>query len=283
MGEPIIVPNEGEQRTEYAVEWTFAGGHRTYTLGSLSRAQCEERIAKQKRPGVKGQVVQCTVTRAPWVPVLPPGVLRLDQIRAEEYGGIKVAELGDGAVEGYNVVAFTDDPQRAFAAVRAHFAMAHNGEMPQLSPRWEDDPVRWWQVYDTCGCGDTCPHAADEDHDCVRWGLPPCRWEEDVASWIGEVCEKDTPGALPFVEFEVGDSYTPDERVTVLRSLLTDAERRLRKLAKTCLVVKTSLDKPYGDKPDTTPWKQHVERPTRDAYNLAQEIRRELKASGAAS
>lgn len=70
----------------------------------------------------------------------------------------------------------------------------------------------------------------------------------------------------------------PNAETAELYRLLADAERRLRKLAKTCLVVKTTLDKPYSDKPDTTPWKHYVERPARDAYNLAQEIRQALRA-----
>jgi small-conductance mechanosensitive channel len=69
---------------------------------------------------------------------------------------------------------------------------------------------------------------------------------------------------------------TPD--ANELHRLLTEAERKLRKLAKTCLAIKTSLDKPYSDTPQTTPWRQFVEQPTRDAYNLAQEIRQALRA-----
>jgi hypothetical protein len=278
--EPIVMPNEGERRTEYCIRWWWVSGGVSYAMPGSSAAYLQALLDEDPPHGIgrgaRGELMQHTVTTTPWEPVLPPGVLRLDEITAQEYGGIKVAELGDGVVEGSNLVAFTDDPEQALAAVRAHFVMVHK-ETPDLSLLSDDEPVRWWQVYDTCGCGDTCPHAEDEDHDCARWGLPPCRWEEDVASWIGELCEKEAPGALPAVEIEVGATYTPDERVVVLRSLLTDAEDKLRTLAKKCLVAKPVLDKPFPDAPDTTPWKKYVEQPAREAYNLAVEIQRELK------
>jgi hypothetical protein len=282
MSGPIVMPNEGHERTEFCPRWNWKNGDVSYGPVFSDPAVVQAFLNEPPAGVAHREMVERTIAITPWAPVLPSGVLRLDQVAAEEYGGIKVAELGDGAVEGYNVVAFTDAPQRALAAVRAHFLMVHK-EMPDLSLRWEDEPVRWWQVYDTCGCGDACPHAADEDHDCARWGLPPCRWEEDVASWIGELCEKDAPGALSVVEIEVGAAYTPDERVVVLRSLLTDAEAKLRTLAKKCVVVRPTLDQPYSDAPDTTPWKKYVEQPAREAYDLAVEIKRGLKASEAAS
>lgn len=181
-------------------------------------------------------------------------------------------------------MAFTDDPERALAAVRAHMVMVHN-ESPALSLFREDEPVRWWQVYETCGCGDTCPHGEDEDHDCKRTGLPPCWQYLDGGglSWIGEACDKDAPGAVPVVEIEVGENLTRDEQLVVLRSMLGDAEQRLRDLSKTCVAVKTSLDKPYSDAPGTTPWKRFVELPTRLAYDLAVEIRRHLNSTGTSS
>ncbi|GHH57560.1 hypothetical protein [Lentzea cavernae] len=272
--------NEGHERTEYCQRWQWPGGDTTHGPISMSREQAQ---AYGLPPSVlTGELAERTVTISPWEPVLPPGVLRLNQVAAAEYGGVKVAELGDGVAEGYNIVAFTDDPVKALAAVRAHFLIVHN-ENPGLLPRWEDEPVRWWQVFDTCGCGDTCPHGdpndEDVEHRCERAGLPPCD-PDGEDSWIGVLAEKDAPGALPFVEFEVGASYTRDEWATVLQHLLTDAEQKLRTLSKKCLAVKTTLDQPYSDAPQTTPWKQFVEQPTREAYNLAVEIRRELKARG---
>lgn len=284
MPEPIVMPNEGHERTEYCPRWNWPNGSVSYGPPSSTQQRAQEFIGSPPAGVLGGEPMRRTITTTRWEPVLPSGVLRLDQIVAEEYGGIRVAELGDGVADGYTVVAFTDDPVKAFAAVRAHMAMVHN-ELPSLFPCREDEPVRWWQVYGTCGCGDTCPHTQDEDHDgCKRTGLPPCWQEEDGGiTWQGELCDKDAPGAVPVVEIEVGATYTPDEWVTVLQGLLGDAERRLRKLSKTCVAVKTSLDKPYPDAPDTTPWAQFVERPTRDAYALAQEIRRTLKARGVAT
>lgn len=283
MPEPIVMPNEGHERTEYCPRWYWENGSVSY--GPVFSDPTVVHAFLDEPPfGVKhGEMVERTISTTTWEPVLPSGVLRLHEIAAEEYGGIRVAELGDGVVEGYTVVAFTDDTERALAAVRAHMVMVH-GESPTLSLFREDEPVRYWQVYDTCGCGDTCPHTEDEDHDCAREGLPPCRGEDDDGGgWIGQLCDKDAPGAVPFVEIEVGPVLTPDERVVVLRELLADAEQKLRTLAKKCVIVKTTLDKPYSDAPDTTPWKRFVEQPARDAYNLAGEIKRELKSTGAAS
>jgi hypothetical protein len=279
------MPNEGHKRVEFCPRWDWENGSVSYGPTFSDPVVVQAFLDKPPVGVVRGEMVERTITTTPWTPVLPPGVLRLDQLSGcEEYGGIRVAELGEGVVEGYTVVAFTDDVEKAFAAVRAHMVMVHN-ESPQLSLFREDEPVRWWQVYSTCGCGDTCPHTEDEDHEgCKRTGLPPCWEEEDGGiTWQGELCDKDAPGAVPVVEIEAGDSFTPDEWVTLLQRLLGDAERRLRKLSKTCVAVKTSLDKPYPDAPETTPWAQFVERPTRDAYALAQEIKQTLKGRGVAS
>lgn len=274
---PIVMENEGSERTEHCIKWSWHNGSVSYAMAA-SNADYLKAMLEERRPdGIeRGELMQATITRTPWEPVLPDGVLRLDQIAAEEYGGIRVAELGEGVGEGYNVVAFTDDPARALAAVRAHFAM-HN-EVPELALRWENEPVRWWQAYGTCGCGDTCPHGEGEDHECVRWGLPPCRHEdEDEAAWIGQLCEKDAPGALPFVEIEVGAVLTPDERVVLLRGQLREAQRRLRKLVEACAAVKPTLEQPSSAAPDTTLWTQFMEKPARDAQGLAWEIQQALR------
>lgn len=283
--EPIVMPNESSERTEHCIKWSWDNGSVSYAMSTSSADYLAALLDEDPLDGIaRGELMQATITRTPWTPVLPAGVLRLGQIAAEEYGGIRVAELGDGIVEGYTVVAFTDDVEKALRAVRAHMVMVHN-ESPALSLFREDEPVRYWQVYGTCGCGDTCPHSEGENHDgCKRTGLPPC-WpdNEEQLTWEGTLCDKDAPGALPVVEIEVGENLTRDEQVTVMRSMLDDAEQRLRALSKTCLTVKTTLDKPYSDAPDTTPWKRYVERPTRDAYNLAVEIRRHLNSTGTTS
>lgn len=64
-----------------------------------------------------------------------------------------------------------------------------------------------------------------------------------------------------------------------LRRLLTEAEDALRELSKKCLVVKTTLDKPYPGTPLLSPWTQYVQRPASRAYNLAAEIRQALRES----
>jgi hypothetical protein len=200
----IIVPNEGHERVEYAVEWTFPAGHRTYTLGSFSRAACEERIANQDRPGVVGTLVQCTVSRSRWEPVLPDGVLRLDQLDVSAtYNGIKIVEMGEGICEGYTLAVFTVNPKLAQAAARAYLAAEEYRRDVEF--RWPDSPVRWWVVFDNCGCGATCPHTPededdDPEHDCARFGLPPCL---EQLGWLGQTVDEGTPGALPVVEFEV--------------------------------------------------------------------------------
>lgn len=204
MPEPIVMPNEGDVRTEHCIKWSWDNGSVSYAMGASNPDYLKALLNEDPPFGVaRGELMQARITRTPWEPVLPAGVLRPHEISAEEYGGIRVAELGDGVVEGYNIVAFTDDVKKAFAAVRAHFAFHYN-EMPKLEARWERDPVRWWQVFDTCGCGDTCPHGEGEDHECARWGLPPCVTQNDDGSvWQGVLCDQDAPGALPFVEIEV--------------------------------------------------------------------------------
>jgi len=284
VSEPIVMTNEGHERVEYCPRWNWENGSVSYGPVFTDRAVVQAFLDKPPAGVEHGEMVERAITTTPWKPVLPPGVLRLDQVTAEEYGGIKVAELGDGVVEGYTVVAFTDDVEKALAAVRAHMVMVHN-DSPQLSLFREDEPVRWWQVYGTCGCGDTCPHNEEEDHEgCKRTGLPPC-WpdSEDHMTWEGTLCDKDAPGAVPVVEIEVGEPFTPDEWVTLLQHLLSDAEGRMRTLAKKCVVARPILDKPFSDEPGTTPWKKFVEQPAREAYDLAVEIKRTLKGRGVAS
>ncbi len=55
----------------------------------------------------------------------------------------------------------------------------------------------WWPVYDSCGCGDTCPHEesgkGDTDHDWAHYGLPPCR---NTFAFKANTCEAINLGAV---------------------------------------------------------------------------------------
>lgn len=62
--------------------------------------------------------------------------------------------------------------------------------------------------------------------------------------------------------------------------LLRQAADALWRCAKAALTVKTSLNKPYPDEPQSTPWMRWVERPAREAHDLAMTIRKHLKAGG---
>jgi hypothetical protein len=64
-----------------------------------------------------------------------------------------------------------------------------------------------------------------------------------------------------------------------LRAQQDAAEKALLAVGKAALVVKTTLDKPYPDAPETTPWKRFMERPARDAYNLGNEFRAARRAT----
>ena len=61
------------------------------------------------------------------------------------------------------------------------------------------------------------------------------------------------------------------------RELLEQAADALRNCAKSALTVKPSLDEPYPDHPDWTPYTRWVERPARSAHDLAMVIRKHLK------
>lgn len=276
MSEPIVMENEGHERVEHCPRWNWENGSVSYGPIFTDPVVVQEFLDAPPFGVKHGELVQRTITTTPWTPVLPDGVLRLDQVGAEEYGGIRVAELGDGVVEGYNLVAFTGDPEKALAAVRAHFAMCN--EVPELALRWENEPVRWWQVFDSCGCGDTCPHGEGEDHECARWGLPPCVTEDDDgSSWIGVLCGPDAPGALPFVEVEVGAVLTPDERVVMLRGQLGAAHLRMRELVEACVAVKPTLEQSSGTAPGASLWTQFVDKPARAAQGLVWEIQQALR------
>lgn len=128
-----------------------------------------------------------TDTTAPGLP------LPLDQIMCTvEHYGVKVAELGADGDEGF--CAFTHDRRRAVAAVYRYLREVCDrpGKLTVSGPEWR-------LFVTTCGCGETCPHG-DDDHECERWGLAPCR---DDFAWIGQRCDEGTPGALPVIELEV--------------------------------------------------------------------------------
>jgi hypothetical protein len=63
------------------------------------------------------------------------------------------------------------------------------------------------------------------------------------------------------------------------RELLRKAADALWNCAKSALTVKPSLDEPYPDYPEWTPYTRWVERPAREAHDLAMAIRRHLKAA----
>lgn len=125
--------------------------------------------------------------------------LPIDKIHiADEYYGVKVAELGEDHDEG--IVAFTHDKRRAIAAVNRYCREQHKSRAETI-----DLTPLWWQVYDNCGCGDTCAHAPDGDgdveHTCERLGLLPC--VDETFTWIGEKCGPNAPGAIGVLEGEV--------------------------------------------------------------------------------
>ena len=64
---------------------------------------------------------------------------------------------------------------------------------------------------------------------------------------------------------------TPDD--AEMRELLREAGGVLRAVGKAALVVKPTLNQPYPDAPETTPWDRFMEAPARRAYNLGSRIR----------
>jgi len=64
------------------------------------------------------------------------------------------------------------------------------------------------------------------------------------------------------------------------RELLAEAADALWACAKAALTVKPTLDVPYPDRPEWTPWTRWMERPAREAHDLRMKIRKHLKAGG---
>ncbi len=64
------------------------------------------------------------------------------------------------------------------------------------------------------------------------------------------------------------------------RRLLEQAADALLECAKSALTIKPSLDEPYPDAPEWTPWTRWVERPAQRAHDLYIEIRKRLKDAG---
>lgn len=144
--------------------------------------------------------------------------LPLEQIDTDaEYDGIRLSWLGDDTEQ---IAVFTDDPEQALDLARRHLdtmraawrAAGHrDGDLTWTLDLDLTSP-RWATVWDTCGCGDTCTHLAEDDeHGCARYGLPPCvkpgSWESHpTPRWTAEWCEEHTPGAVPMTILEVSCS-----------------------------------------------------------------------------
>lgn len=64
--------------------------------------------------------------------------------------------------------------------------------------------------------------------------------------------------------------------VTLDRALVERAERALRGVAKTALVVKPTLDQPYPDDPRWTPWTRWMEKDAHEAFNASEALRAAL-------
>lgn len=62
------------------------------------------------------------------------------------------------------------------------------------------------------------------------------------------------------------------------RELLEQAAKALMDCAKAALTVKPTLDEPYRDAPEWTPYTRWVERSARRAHDLAIQIRKHVKA-----
>lgn len=124
----------------------------------------------------------------------------LDAIEASsEHYGVKVAAIDEDSDQW---VAFTHDHRRAFAALHRYIRDdLKSGPVRDITVTGKP---RWWQVFGDCGCGDTCPHEPDEEgdreHDCVRYGLPPCI--EERLTWMGCYCDESAEGALPVLVLE---------------------------------------------------------------------------------
>jgi hypothetical protein len=62
-----------------------------------------------------------------------------------------------------------------------------------------------------------------------------------------------------------------------MRTLLRRAEEALRAVGKAALTVRPTLDQPYPDAPEWTPWTRFLEGPARAAFSLGFEIDRRLR------
>lgn len=64
-----------------------------------------------------------------------------------------------------------------------------------------------------------------------------------------------------------------EQEVARLRAQLREAADALCDVGKAALVVKNSLEKPYPDAPDWSPWTRFMGAPAKRAYNLGHRIR----------
>lgn len=70
--EPIIMENEGHQRTEYGVRWHWENGSISYALSSTSRSHIESFLADPPAGVMHGELMRRTITTTSWEPVAAP-------------------------------------------------------------------------------------------------------------------------------------------------------------------------------------------------------------------
>lgn len=154
--DPIIVPNEGGQRVEYAVQWDFKRGDRTFSLSTVGRDACETAIANPPRPDMVGTLVQRTITVTPWAPAAPrplPRYMTEAEVAAtmRMFYGVPVAWVGE---EG-DAVALGVPSQRAKAAFHRLGRADHQSPMYVAAidimwawfERTPDDPESEWVMH----------------------------------------------------------------------------------------------------------------------------------------
>lgn len=86
----------------------------------------------------------------------------------------------------------------------------------------------------------------------------------------GEITDEDIAEILA-----AGDQYA----AAAGRELLEAAEQALTRCWKAALTVKPTLDVPYPDAPETSPWAKFAEPAARRAHDLAMRLRKHLRES----
>ncbi len=212
--EPIVMENEGHERTEHCIRWSWHSGSVSYAMGGSSTDYLRALLEEEPPFGIaRGELMQRTVTTTAWepVPAAPAqqgliAVLENDFDRigvpadvARDFAvhdGLRYLAIGE---EGESVVILGHPPREQVASFQQWFAKDNGFDLDEFVTDADETFCR--QLH-------RCPTHEAKDGDCT-W----CMFISEGEPWLdwttqdgeGLLSNSGKPGYFPVVVWEVGE------------------------------------------------------------------------------